>query len=72
MSDYKNIDCNLYDVYVLYIQQKKPFSLELTSEEVVITDIFTRKKEEFITLSNGMEIRLDKVDITDNNISILT
>lgn len=71
MSDYKNIDCNLYDEYILYIMQKKPFRLEDSDKEITIVNIFTRDKEEFLTLSNGLEIRLDKVQITNENLAIL-
>ncbi|MFK7807933.1 MAG: Rho-binding antiterminator [Saprospiraceae bacterium] len=67
-TDYKPIDCNIYDELVLLIMRKRKIKLEFlngkdatTEAETVLTNIYTKEGEEFITLQNGKDIRLDKI-----------
>ncbi len=67
---YKNIDCNLYDVYVLHAMRKTLFSIAGQDEKVYIKDLETKNKEEFIILSDDSRIRLDLIRIKDGELII--
>lgn len=70
---YQPIDCNYYDVLVLYAMHKEPLKIKVQidgsagSEELkgIIKDIYTKDKVEFLKLDTGKVVRLDKLlDIT--------
>jgi Rho-binding antiterminator len=65
-TDYRPINCSYYDeleaiatlrkkVTVVYEGSQGP----ITIKEVGIRDLFTKNKEEFIVLTNGLTLRLD-------------
>ena len=67
------INCNCYDIllakarlknrcHILYINEAGNF----IETEAIITDVYTKAKEEFLQLDNGMVIRLDKIISVDN------
>ena len=61
---YTPIDCNLYDRYEAAATLKRTVVLTMdTGEEVqgVITDLFIRDRTEWLRLSDGAEIRLDRI-----------
>lgn len=65
---YKPINCDLHDHYLEYATFKKPVTITYMDEEekkelsgVTIIDVYTTKKEEFMKLSNGTVIRLDRI-----------
>lgn len=61
---YAPIDCNLYDRYEAAATLKRTVVLTTdTGEEAqgVITDLFIRDRIEWLRLSDGMEIRLDRI-----------
>lgn len=62
---YVPIDCNFYDELVLLAMRKSPINIKLNEivedTPVVINDIETFKKEEFLMLSDGRKIRLDSI-----------
>lgn len=64
--NYKPIDCNLYDVYIRYIELKEAFDFK--GHEVYIKDIYTKEKAEYILLSTGEILRLDHFHIKDKQI----
>lgn len=68
MTDYKPIDCNYYDVLILYAMHKDQVFVTYENDDgdqqtvqAVILDLFTKQKEEFMRLSSGIVIRLDRV-----------
>ncbi|MDN5203014.1 hypothetical protein QQ008_16610 [Fulvivirgaceae bacterium BMA10] len=65
MTKYQPIDCNYYDrleawstrnemVKILFWEDGKQKEIE-----AIIQNIYTKNKEEFLVLNNGLEIRLD-------------
>ena len=65
---YKPISCDFYDELEAYATQQKIVVGEFETPEgnmrqceVRIVNLETRNKEEFVTLDNGLEIRLDYV-----------
>lgn len=64
-SPYIPIDCSFHDVLLAKATLKEVCQIVyvLDQKEVttnaMITDVFTRKKEEFLHLDDGSEIRLD-------------
>ncbi len=68
MKRYVPVDCNLYDVYIRYIIEKRKvlvtdkrdFSIKT---ECLLKDIYTKKGIEYISLDNGEERRLDQIAI---------
>lgn len=65
-NKYHPIDCNYYDELVLLVMRKKRCEIvyrneenEEVMEQVIITDVFTKEKAEYIKLSNDQIIRLD-------------
>jgi transcriptional antiterminator Rof (Rho-off) len=67
MKQYNPINCDLYDQYIRFIELKIPFVF--MGETVLILDIFTQEKQEFIRLSQGTILRLDKFKIEDGVIT---
>ena len=68
---YEPIDCNFYDELVLLAMKKVKVTLLPYPfdewEELVVKDLVTRNKEEFMVFSNGQEIRLDQIDALDEH-----
>ncbi|WP_218082190.1 hypothetical protein [Anthocerotibacter panamensis] len=65
-TDYTPIDCTCYDQLLDLATLCTPCDIiyrDRQGQEVVahgiITDVYTKQKEEFLTLSNGVVIRLD-------------
>ncbi len=73
---YKPIDCNFYDVLVLSAMRKQLIDIvidgHVNKSSVIIKDIFTKNKEEFLTLSDGTVIRLDAIKTMADNKLYLT
>ncbi len=76
MSDYKPIDCGLYDYIESAIIKKEKVDLEfydeagraLKSKDLLI-DVFSKDKVEYLKTYSGLIIRLDnliKIDDKDN------
>lgn len=68
-KSYIPIDCNFYDELVLLAMHKDvvtllPYPFE-ELEELIVKDLVTRNKEEFMIFSNGLEIRLDQIEALD-------
>ena len=65
-SEYQCIDCNLYDYIEHYATLKHPVSIRYKSNNTMVHVVqkildtkINQKKEEFILLSTGAEIRMD-------------
>ncbi len=74
---YQPISCNFYDLLLDAATRKQVVPLVLYSPtmegtislEATILDVFTRKGEEFMTLGNGEEVRLDRI-VSVNGIAL--
>ncbi|MFT5263236.1 MAG: Rho-binding antiterminator [Polaribacter sp.] len=71
-TDYKPIDCNLYDEVVLLIMRKQKIKIDYQNEagkdleaETILKDVFAKEGEEFILLENGERVRLDRLSKID-------
>ncbi|WP_353481592.1 hypothetical protein [Haliscomenobacter sp.] len=69
---YKPINCDFYDELEAFATQQKTVLVEFETPqgnmrkcEVRIVNLETRNKEEFVTLDNGLEIRLDFIHSVD-------
>lgn len=63
-ASYSPIDCNVYDLYESAATLKRPVVLSLEGGEEVsgtIVDLFIRDRIEWLRLSDGQEIRLDRI-----------
>ena len=65
---YRRISCDLYDQLEAWSVQKHPLYLQIQTKEkrieigpVTVDSLYTKEKSEYARLSNGMEIRLDKI-----------
>lgn len=75
---YKTVSCQFYDeLEALAVKKIKSTIIYMDNEneksiEDIIVDFRTKNKEEFLILSNGTQIRLDKIikinEITPSNI----
>ncbi len=68
MDQYKPIDCNLYDVYIRYIIEKRKVIITSLKDSSIktnctLTDIFTKNGIEYIELDKGETKRLDEIKI---------
>lgn len=68
MDHYKPVDCNLYDVYIRYIIEKRKVTIISSKDSAIKThctlkDIFTKNGVEYIELDNGETMRLDEIKI---------
>jgi Rho-binding antiterminator len=70
---YIPIDCNSYDVLLAKATLKTNCKISYTNEdgnvlqtEGIIIDVYTKTKEEFLQLNNGIVIRLDKLITVDD------
>lgn len=77
MTDYRPINCSYYDELEAIATLKKVVSIvyrdeqgEEVSATTRITNLFTRKKEEFMVLENGTEFRLDRLVSADGKVVI--
>lgn len=78
-SEYKPINCSYYDeleaiailrkkVEVVYFEDDSPVKVI----NVGIINLYTKKKEEFVVLSNGLTIRLDRLIQVDGKPVVLS
>jgi Rho-binding antiterminator len=70
---YIPIDCNSYDVLLAKATLKTNCKISYTNEdgnilqtEGIIIDVYSKVKEEFLQLNNGITIRLDKLISVDD------
>lgn len=70
--NYKPIDCSYHDVLLSKATLRKVVHLVYTDEKGIrqnaesrIVDVYTRSKEEFAELENGLTIRLDHIVSVD-------
>jgi Rho-binding antiterminator len=67
ITPYIPIDCNMYDVLLAKATLKKLCIIVFRTNEKInsltatIVDVYTKAKEEFMQLSDGTVIRLDKI-----------
>lgn len=68
MKAYRPISCDFYDILEALAVRRIKTTVEyvdgeksVTLKEVMITDLQTRNKEEFMYLDNGQVIRLDQL-----------
>jgi Rho-binding antiterminator len=71
--EYQPIACSFYDIIVEHASRKAYCRIryytelrELMTVNAVIRDVFTRHKEEFMTLASGETVRLDNIISIDN------
>jgi Rho-binding antiterminator len=71
-TSYTPINCDSYDILLANATLKKKCNILHTDidgntlkTEAVIVDVYTKTKEEFIQLDNGVVIRLDKIISVD-------
>ncbi|WP_367390957.1 hypothetical protein [Lewinella sp. LCG006] len=77
MTDYQPINCSYYDELEAMATLKKVIPIVYRNdrgEEVLIatriTNLYTRNKEEFMVLENGLEFRLDRLVSADGKVVI--
>ncbi len=69
---YKSISCSYYDELLRLATRKQIVNIAYTnankiqSINAVIVDVFTKEKEEFLTLNTGQMIRLDHLISVDS------
>jgi Rho-binding antiterminator len=70
---YLPINCNSYDILLAKATLKTNCKISYASEggntlqtEGIILDVYTKVKEEFLQLNNGIIIRLDKLITVDD------
>jgi len=74
-SDYQPISCSFYDILEESATLKKRsiihfYNTNWQEEQIVsrITNLFTKKKEEFMELESGKTIRLDRLISVDGKL----
>ena len=72
MNVYKPIDCNFYDILEALATQKRYVRIqyftdlhEFQTVDALIKDLYIKDKFEYMLLSNGSEIRLDRLVSAD-------
>ncbi len=77
--EYKPINCSYYDELEAIATLRKRVVVEyydgdlaLKLENVGITNLFTKEKEEFVVLTNGLTIRLDRLIQVDGKPVVLS
>lgn len=75
MNKYIPFDCNEYDKLEILAIHKTvitllPYPYD-NLEPIIITDLVAKNGEEYMRLSNGEEIRLDLIDVIEENIIFL-
>jgi Rho-binding antiterminator len=75
-TDYQSIDCGFYDELEAAATQRRHVLLqyfsdlhELRVESVVVRGLETREHAEYAQLSNGEEVRLDRIMRLDEKIA---
>jgi Rho-binding antiterminator len=70
---YLPINCSSHDILLAKATLKTNCKISYTNEdgnilqtEAVIIDVYTKTKEEFLQLNNGITIRLDKLIMVDD------
>lgn len=75
MSDYIPFDCNEYDKLEILAMHKTAITLLPNPydsiEPLTIVDLIAKNGEEHMHLSNGEKIRLDRIDIIEEQIIFL-
>jgi len=75
MKDYIPFDCNEYDKLEILAMHKTAITLLPNPYEgidpIIITDLIAKNGEEHMHLSNGEKIRLDRIDLIEENIIFL-
>jgi Rho-binding antiterminator len=77
MTDYHPINCSYYDELEAIATLKKVVTIIYRDEQeeevnasTRITNLFTRNKEEFMVLENGIQFRLDRLVSADGKVTI--
>lgn len=77
MTDYHPINCSYYDELEAIATLKKVVTIVYIDEQgeqvdatTRITNLFTRNKEEFMVLENGIQFRLDRLVSADEKVAI--
>lgn len=77
MTDYHPINCSYYDELEAIATLKKVVTIVYLDEQgeqvdatTRITNLFTRNKEEFMVLENGIQFRLDRLVSADGKVAI--
>ena len=77
MTDYHPINCSYYDELEAIATLKKVVTIVYRDEQgeevnatTSINNLFTRDKEEFIVLGNGIQFRLDRLVSADGKVAI--
>ncbi len=73
LQKYQPIDCSFHDVLLDRITRKKEVHIvynvankgQIRNERVLLEDVFTRQKEEFLKMADGEIIRLDHIVSVD-------
>ena len=75
MSNYIPFDCNEYDKLEILAMHKTAITLLPNPfdslEAILITDLIAKDGVEHMHLSNGKKIRLDLIDVIEENIIFL-
>lgn len=75
MSNYIPFDCNEYDKLEILAMHKTHITLlpnpYETLDPIIIVDLVAKNGEEHMHLSNGEKIRLDRIDVIEENIIFL-
>ncbi|MCC3155917.1 hypothetical protein LJ737_01620 [Hymenobacter sp. 15J16-1T3B] len=74
MSDYRPISCSFYDELEARATTRQPCTLHfreapeapLSARTGVIQDLYIRDKVEYLRLTDGFELRLDKLTAVDD------
>jgi Rho-binding antiterminator len=71
-TSYTPINCDSYDILLANATLKKKCTIlhidiagNTLQTEAIIVDVYTKAKEEFVQLDNGVVIRLDKIISVD-------
>jgi Rho-binding antiterminator len=71
---YQPIDCNFYDILEANAVLRKQVAIVFLNEveekqtiQAIIKDLYIKNKAEYMKLTNGQEIRLDKLIMVDGN-----
>ena len=75
MSAYKPIDCNFYDILEANATRKRYVRIQYFSDlqefltvDAIIRDLYVCDKVEYMLLSSGEEIRLDRLVSVDGKV----
>ena len=77
MTDYRPINCSYYDELEAIATLQKRVTIVYQNEQgkevstaTRITNLFTRNKEEFMVLENGIQFRLDRLVSAHGKVAI--